>query len=149
MAEIVETLTDEQTGEAYWLYDDGSEKWCKSGHFKKPPTGALIRTSEQGRAMVERRISLARERTRQGIAKGLGLKLNEISGGEEWEELTRLFAEQFKNSKNIRGLAESYEKLGRAAGYINEKEEPDNSRAILSDMAAIARAYLKQREEHE
>jgi hypothetical protein len=107
-----------------------------------PGGGSHAITKDNSGEMRARRTELARERTRQGIAEGLGMDLNKASGGEEWQELTRLFTEQFKNSKNLRGMAESYAKLGQASGYLLPQAEAASG--ILVEFAKLMQDFMQR-----
>ena len=93
--------------------------------------------------MAARRVSLAREATQHGIAQGLQLDLKKAGSGEEWREMTRIFAERFRESKNVRGMAEAYNVLGRASGYIGP--EPDQAaNALMLSFARLVGQLLEE-----
>lgn len=124
--DLEETLPDGSL--RYKVLKNGATYDRSKGQIVGPPTTSLI-TKENAHAMHDRRRQLVAERTRAGIAAGLGMDLTRASGGEEWQELTRLFVDQFRKSSNLRGMAESYEKIGRAAGYLTPGEEDTNATA--------------------
>jgi hypothetical protein len=119
------------------VYEDGNERRADNGHWVKSAPGTEITSSERGRELVARRMMLARERAAQGMIKGLGLDPSRASASDAWERANEIFWSRFAESKNIRGMAESFEKLGRAAGFISPTEDKSHT-----DDGAITKSLL-------
>lgn len=94
-------------------------------------------TSEQGRELQSRRQELGQMAALQGMTEGLGLDARKAGSGEEWRQLVKLFTVQFKQSKNLRGMAEAFEKLGRATGYLLPANEMPVLQAVTSSLAKL------------
>jgi hypothetical protein len=143
----------EVEGKKGWRYSDGSCRDARGKMLKKPEypgmVAAEITTSEQGREMQLRRRNLSRERTREGIAEGLGIDLRTAGVGEEWKTLTSLFVQQFKSSKNLRGMSDAYGKLGLASGYMRPDAESSEAGLMLASFAKIMQAFLETQERDE
>jgi len=116
----------DHNGRLGFLQPDGSIRMRGGEWLFKPPypetQAASIVTSEQGRAMAERRKSLAQQRAQEGMILGMGLDLTKASGEDAWRDITRAFVEKFRQSDSIRGMAEAYGKLGQAGGFIKAEE---------------------------
>jgi hypothetical protein len=111
------------------VYPDGSQKRADNGHFLIGPTAARITTSEQGRAMLERKRQKGIVSQLRGLANKNGVSLPPGATDEEIlqgaldgvEALTAHMKQQFLKSTNIRGLAEAYVKL--MAPLLGEQSE--------------------------
>jgi len=148
MAEEIrrETRTIEGREVTVIVYDNGSERRAENGHWLKPPDGAGITTSERGRELIKRRYQLAQERAAQGMIKGLGLDPAKASASDAWERANEIFWSRFAETKNIRGMAESFEKLGKAAGFLTntDHDQDADNKALTSALLAWLRKRAEQ-----
>lgn len=125
-SKIVETI--EQDGEVINVYESGAKYNVTRGHLVAPATAGKI-TPENSRELSQRARTKGLLSQLKGLAKSNGVELppdadmeQVIAGaGDTLEALTMHFADTFKKSSNLRGMAEGYRQL--AAPLIGEKPE--------------------------
>ncbi len=127
-------MADPKTYDLAEVLEDGRPRYRKLANgsifdnlVRHIVAGAQM-TSEQARELQGRRVEVGRQAALEGMTRGMGLPLEKAGSGEEWKAVVEAFTAQFKGSKNLRGMAESFEKLGRATGYL---APPGEDRTVL------------------
>ena len=123
----------------YTLCENGA---VRDNKIRKIVAGPRMST-EQARALALRRYALARERAVEGIdeaaiEKGL---IPRGGSGEGWKAVVQHVAKTLLESKNIRGLAEAGNFLGRASGFTQSDEQNAD---VASRLAAILENFNRR-----
>lgn len=158
MAEIVSTT--ERDGRVINVYDDGTQKYQDNGRLAAQHPMYKM-TPERGKALAEQKKIKGIMSQLRGLAAAEGAELppdaeleQVIEGaGDALEAITTHFAKTFKQSSNLRGMAEGYRQL--AAPLIGERDErgtgntiniiqplPDDVARFISD---LHRLQMQQR----
>jgi len=119
MAEVKEIVTE--NGREIRIYDNGAKQDVLTGQFIAPPESAIIRTSEQGRELVNIRYDRAAQAVREAMDEGTDVPEHLRGSVEGYKRLLVHTVKTYMKSDNIRGMGEALAKLSKLAGY----EEPD------------------------
>lgn len=149
-----ELHTDPETGREFLRWMDGTERWQDTHRFKRGPYNAPVRLDPSG--MAKRGAQVKREQGIIAQLRGLAGATAELPEDADLEQiakgalttieaLTRHLAQTFMQSKNIRGMAETYNKLlapfvgdeegGGERGNLVAMGEVNEFLSILADMA--------------
>jgi hypothetical protein len=126
----------------------GVGRGAAPGHH---PPGAVLITTETGRAMANRRWAMAREKAAEGlktavekhIEKTGGKAISTLEGDhspEAWGKMIEHAATIFLNSNSARGLSDLGAFVGKSAGMLldpNVKVEAEQSREGSLDEARV------------
>jgi hypothetical protein len=145
MAAVVETV--ERDGKSVLIYDNGMEKDATTGKLMRPPTAALIRTTEQANDYLRRRQELKRERILAGAAKTLERgdweKATDLDVVEAISEAVMMKALNPDNAKQVdaarfilteSGLAEAQQQTGTTNNTVNMIGVPDELLAVITEI---------------
>jgi hypothetical protein len=146
MAAVVETV--ERDGKSVLVYDNGMEKDATTGRMMRPPTAALIQTSEQANAYQRRRQELKRERLLAGAAKTLERggdweTPNDLDVVEALGEAVMMKALNPDSAKQVdaarfilqeTGLAETQQQAGTTNNTVNVIAMPEDILHALNEL---------------
>ena len=114
-------LKTDENGREYYEYPSGLTKWKDTGHFRTAPLVTPI--SDDPRGMLQRRNDKSRQIAREAIDEGAGLDPSKWGTGEGWRSVIVHTVQTYLNSKNLRGMAETFTKLATAGGYLSPEVE--------------------------
>jgi hypothetical protein len=145
MAAVVETV--ERDGKSVLVYDNGMEKDATTGKLMRPPTAALIRTTEQANDYLRRRQELKRERILAGAARTLERgewdKATDLDVAEAIGEAVMMKALNPDNAKQVdaarfilteSGLSEAQQQAGTVNNTVNMIALPDDILHALNEL---------------
>ena len=111
-------------GEVILQYESGIQKNLH-GRFLRGPTETAITRDPAG--MNRRRYALAQQDARaamdEAAAEQDGLDLSLAAPGYGWQAIIKHTVKTYLQSKNLRGMGETFGKLALATGYVVKEEE--------------------------
>jgi hypothetical protein len=135
------TKKTDESGRELLVYDDGTIKDAKTGHFLRGPTDNPVTRDPLG--MLQRRNELSRQIAREAVDEGAGLDPSQWGTGEGWRKVIKHTVQVYLQSKNIRGMGEVLGRLGTVTGYLSTESEKgsdpysDEAKAISSVTALV------------
>lgn len=148
MATVVDTIHED--GRDILVYDNGAKKDAKTGYWISPPPSVRI-TGDNARAMLARRRAIGLRSQLEGLAESIGVDPSEIDddlllqSGTALRALTRHMAETFRKSNNLRGMAETYDKL--VAPLVGDRrEKQDDTPAEPTNVYILLAQFIDARQ---
>jgi hypothetical protein len=148
VATVVETIHED--GRDILVYDNGAKKDAKTGYWISPPPKAKI-THELAREFAALRKVRGVQAQLAGLAKSMDLEPSDVpeelieQAGSALEAITHHMASTFKQSKNLRGMGEVYDKL--AAPLIGDRrEKQEDVPAEPTNVYILLAQFIDQRQ---
>jgi hypothetical protein len=156
MAEIIRTDKDD-AGREFYVYDDGSERWAKTGYWKKPAPENQITTSERGRELA----AIRKEEKHRAVVEAANLvaQLDAANSNipaikalkddpQAWLKAVTMGRTKSAMDADSPYGSPSASWLIENSGLSEKREEPSDGglRGVLRDLADIARVRLKELE---
>jgi hypothetical protein len=143
---IVDTI--EENGRSVHIYDNGAKKDATTGYWIQPPPKAKI-THELAREFAALRKAKGVQAQLAGLAKSMDLEPSDVpeelinQAGSALEAITHHMATTFKNSRNLRGMGEVYDKL--AAPLVGDRrEKQDDTPSEPTSIVVLLAQYISQ-----
>jgi hypothetical protein len=116
------TRTTDETGREILVHDSGLIQDASNGQIVKGPDKTPI--TENPRGMLQRRNEISKQIAADAIDEAaFPLEPRKWGTGDGWRQIVLHTARVYLDSKNLRGMPETFAKLGTAAGYLSSRDE--------------------------